>query len=76
MAPDPASPEGGGVIDLRAERLNRGKSVEAMAQEIGVEPHVLRYAEKGGTPRPENALLIATFFGQKVTDLWPVEAAA
>ena len=63
-------------INLVAERLRRGKSVVAMAQEIGVADHVLRYAEKGGRPHPENTLKIANFYGVDVVTQWPVETAA
>lgn len=63
-------------LDLKAERLNRGKNVLELATEIGVRPHVLRRAEAGERLAPENAYKIATFYGYKVTDLWPVEAPA
>lgn len=58
---------------LRVDRVNRGKSIEAFAAEIGVKPHVLKYAERGGRPQPESAKVIADFYETKVTDLWPVE---
>ncbi len=61
---------------LVSERRNRGLSVPAFALEIGIRPHVLRHAEKGGLPSPANALKIAQHHGVKVTDLWPVEQAA
>ena len=60
--------------DLKAERLNRGKSVEALAAEIGVPVHVLRHAERGGVPRPGNAAMIAAYFELRVTDLWYFDA--
>jgi DNA-binding XRE family transcriptional regulator len=44
-----------------------------MAELIGVSDRVLEEAEHGSRPRPENALKIATYFGHRVTDLWPVE---
>lgn len=60
-------------MNLRAERLNRGLSVAALAREIRVPDHVIRHAEKGGTPQPANALRIADYFGVMVTDLWPLD---
>jgi transcriptional regulator with XRE-family HTH domain len=59
-------------MTLRAERLNRGLSVAAFARAVGVPEHVVRHAEKGGTPLPANALRIATYLGVMVTDLWPL----
>lgn len=63
-------------LDLKAERLRRGKSVEKLAEQIGVSEYVLRYAEKGGRPHPGNALKIAQFYGVDVIDQWPVEEEA
>lgn len=60
-------------MSLKTLRLNRGLSVAACATAVGVPDHVVRHAESGGRPRPENALRLADFFGCKVTDLWPVE---
>jgi transcriptional regulator with XRE-family HTH domain len=59
------------MVDLRAERLNRGKSVREFAAQLGVTERVLKAAEAGATPRPANALKIADFFGLKVTQMWP-----
>lgn len=57
-------------------RLNRGLSIAALAEKAGVPEHVIRRAESGGRPRPENALRIARVFGVAVTDLWPIEREA
>ena len=65
------------MIDLTAERLNRGLSLTAAAEQISVPLNVLSRAEAGeGRPHPANALKIADFYGYKVTDIWPVKAAA
>lgn len=62
------------MINLRAERLNRGLTLRAAASEMGVDFKALFRAERGeGTPTPSNAFKIASFYGYKVTDLWPVE---
>lgn len=63
------------IVDLRAERLNRGLTAEAAAKEMGVPPQVLKRAERGDTvmPHPRNAFKIADFYGYKVTDIWPIE---
>jgi transcriptional regulator with XRE-family HTH domain len=63
-------------LNLKVERLRRGKSIAAMACDIGVSEHVLRYAEKGGRPLPESALKIADYFGVDVLVQWPLEEAA
>jgi predicted transcriptional regulator len=63
-------------MNLKAERLDRGLSVLALAREVGVPDHVIRHAEKGGHPTPANALKIANFFGSRVTDIWPPEPRA
>jgi ribosome-binding protein aMBF1 (putative translation factor) len=60
-------------VNLTEERLNRGLSILALAETIGVPEYVIRHAEKGGMPRPANAMKIASFFGVRVTDIWPTE---
>jgi transcriptional regulator with XRE-family HTH domain len=68
-----------GVVNLREERLRRGKPIREMAAEIGVTPRVLHSAEQGTRPRPANALKIATAYGFDVVAQWPEpqeEAAA
>lgn len=62
------------VIDLRAERMNRGLSQGDAAQRMGVQVDALARAERGeGKPHPRNAFKIASFYSYKVTDIWPVE---
>jgi len=62
------------VADLRAERLNRGLSLAAAAEAMDVDRDAIRRAEEGiGRPHPRNAIKIATFYGYKVTAIWPVE---
>lgn len=63
-------------VDLRAERRNRGKSLAALAAEIGVTKRVLAGAESGSQPHPDNALKIATFFDRTVTEQWPTSDTA
>lgn len=59
-------------FDLRAARLNRGRTQRELAAEIGVSRRVLEAAERGDSvPHPANAHKIAQFFGLQVTDLWP-----
>ncbi len=65
------------AADLRAERLNRGLSLAAAAEVMEVDRDALRRAEEGiGRPHPRNALAIASFYGYKVTDLWPIDRAS
>lgn len=62
------------VIDLRAERLNRGLSARKAAEQIGVSGNTLRKVEKDRRqPQARKAFLIAKFYGYQVTDIWPVE---
>lgn len=64
-------------VNLTALRINQGLSLRAAAKEIGVSGPTLGRAESGGTmPHPKSALKIATFYGYKVTDIWPVDTAA
>lgn len=61
-------------VDLRGERINRGLSQAAAARAMGVDADALARAERGDTtPHPRNALKIASYYGYKVTDIWPVE---
>jgi transcriptional regulator with XRE-family HTH domain len=64
------------LVDLRAERVNRGLSVKDAAALIGVSAMTLRRAEDGTVPWARNAFKIAEFYGYQVTDVWPVEAEA
>jgi transcriptional regulator with XRE-family HTH domain len=62
--------------EIKAERLNRGYSLRDLAQEIHVPEKSIRRLENGLGVNPSNAKKIADFYGVKVTDLMPVEAAA
>ena len=65
------------MIDLTAERLNRGLSLTAAADAIDVPLNVLSRAETGeGKPHPANAKAIADFYGFRVTDIWPLPEKA
>lgn len=64
------------LVNLVEERVNRGLSSRAAADEIGISQDVLLRAENGGRTQLRYAKLIADFYGYKVTDIWPVEAAA
>lgn len=59
-------------MNIRAERLNRGLSIERAAAEIGISRGTLARAETGEMPQPRHAKAIADFFTCRVTDLWPV----
>lgn len=60
------------IIDLKAERLNRGFGLRQLAREIGVPEQTIRRAEGGGGISPSNAKRLADFFGRQVTDIWPL----
>lgn len=62
------------AVNLKAHRLNRGMSLAEAAKHIGVPKNVLLAAESGSvTPQPRNAFKIASFYGYRVTDIWPVD---
>lgn len=63
-------------MNIRAERMNRGLSVEEVCDAVEVLPATYRYYERtGGQPRDTAvAKRIADYYGVRVTDLWPVEA--
>lgn len=64
-------------ISLKAERINRGLSVNDAAEGMGVDRQALLRAEAGGPmPVPRNAFKIASFYGYKVTEIWPLEEKA
>lgn len=66
-------------VDLRKERINRGLSQEAAAEVMEIDRDALARAERGeGRPHPRNAFKIASFYGYRVTDVWPLteESAA
>lgn len=64
-------------VSLKGERLDRGLSLIAAADEIGVPLNVLSRAESGeGMPHPANAKKIADFYGFKVTEVWPLDEVA
>jgi transcriptional regulator with XRE-family HTH domain len=61
-------------MSLRAERRNRGLTLREAAEAIGVDKSALARAERNeGSPTARHAFAIASFYGYKVTDLWPVE---
>lgn len=59
-------------MNITAERMNRGLTLKAAAEAIGVHRATLASVEAGGSVRPANAKKIADFFGCKVTDLMPI----
>jgi transcriptional regulator with XRE-family HTH domain len=64
-------------VDLRAERINRGLSLDAMADAIDVPKSTLARAERrDSVPVPAVQLKIAGFFGYLPSDVWPTEDRA
>lgn len=58
--------------DIRSERRNRGWTLAAAAQRIGITVSALSMIERGlRRPTPKVAFDIATTYGLKVTDIWP-----
>lgn len=54
-------------------RRDKGLSVRAAAEEIGVARATLERAERGESVYPGTAKLIADFYEVRVTEIWPVE---
>lgn len=65
-----------GPAFLRSARLDRGFSIRAAADAIGVTEDILLRAENGATPRPAAAKRIADFYETSVTSIWPIEVQA
>ncbi len=67
------------LFNLRAERMNRGLTVAALAERLDVSRHTIMRIEQGAKPNAPVALKIAKWLSAdgdpvKVTDLWPVAA--
>lgn len=60
------------TIDLRAERLNRGLSLRQAAEAMDVPEQSIRRVESDLGVTPRNAFKIASFYGYRVTDVWPM----
>lgn len=63
-------------FNLRAERMNRGMSVNDLAAATGIDRKAITRLEGGGGCYPATAKPIADYFGVKVTDLMPLEDVA
>lgn len=61
------------ALNFKQERLNRGLSQKAMAEEVGVTTSTWNRLELTGAVGPANRLKVANFFKRKVTDIWPVD---
>lgn len=61
------------VINLKAERLNRGQSLRQASKAMGISEGTLRRAEDHQRINPSNAFAIASYYGYQVTGIWPVE---
>jgi transcriptional regulator with XRE-family HTH domain len=61
------------TINLKAERLNRGLSMIALAKQLGTSRQTIWNAENGKGVGPALSYRIADFYGYRVTDIWPVE---
>lgn len=62
------------TVDLRAERLNRGLSLRQAAEQMDVPEQSIRRVEADLGVTPQNAFKIASFYGYRVTDVWPLDA--
>jgi ribosome-binding protein aMBF1 (putative translation factor) len=64
-------------VDVYVDRINRGLSRAALADEMGVSEDVIRQLEKTGRrPHPSNALKVAEHYKLTVLEMWPGEAQA
>ncbi len=62
------------TVDLRAERVNRGLTLKEAARQMGLVGWKTLMRAEGGevVPSPPNAFKIASFYGYRVTDVWPL----
>lgn len=60
------------AVDLVALRLDKGLSIRAAAKKMKVHKETLAGAESGESkPQPRTAFKIASFYGLRVTEVWP-----
>lgn len=63
------------TVDLRVERINRGWNINEAAKRMGVSRATLRRLESGvARPHAATAFKVASEYGFKVTDIWPLES--
>jgi transcriptional regulator with XRE-family HTH domain len=70
------SPRDPAGFDLRRERFDRGLTLQALAEALGVSRRTLIRIEQGDLPSPRVAKAIADWHGAKPSELWPDHAAA
>lgn len=64
------------TVDLRAERLKKGLSLDQLSVAIDVPKTTLARMEQGTTPRPEVRVKVANFYGLDLFSLWPLPEKA
>lgn len=57
---------------LQELRINRGLSPNDLAAATGVSGGTIRLAEKGYTPGPRIQFALASYFGERPLDIWPL----
>lgn len=60
------------TFDLRAERMNRGVTINALADETGLSRHTIMRIEAGAQPMAPTAHAIARWVGRPASELWPL----
>lgn len=60
-----------GGADIKVWRINKGLSLDQLADEIGVSKSTLHKAEEGGNLWNQSRKAIADYFGLLVTTIWP-----
>lgn len=61
-------------VDLRTERRNRGLTLGDVAKATGLSISALSMIEREErTPHPPAAFAIASFYGYRVADIWPLD---
>lgn len=61
------------VVNLKAERLNRGLRQIDLAELLHVDRDTVRRIEAGSRPSAPTAKAYADWLDCKVTDIWPVD---
>lgn len=59
--------------DLIEHRINRGLSRRELGARIGVSAEAIRLAELGFTPSVRVQFALASEYGERPMDLWPIE---
>lgn len=64
------------TFDFKAERHNRGLSLDALSEKTAIPKSTLARIERGVVPAVSTQFKLATYYGKTVTEIWPLEDVA